>query len=360
MGAPPSITDQLRADQLGPLADANQFHGPLVLPAANRGWLADALRGMLQIRAVEERIGEMVSTGAVRCPCHLAIGQEAVAVGVALQIRKGDRIFGAHRSHSHYLALGGDMHRLFAEVLGRRTGASRGMGGSMHLLDLEHGLLGTVPIVGATIPVAVGAGLAARFDGAGGVAVSFFGDGATEEGSFHEAMNLAAVLKAPVLFVCENNLFSSHLHIALRQPADSISRYAEAHRIPWLRVDGNDIVAIVEAARSLVEPMRDGGGPGFLEAVTYRWRGHVGPREDEDVGVQRKEDLASWKRRDPIGRLADALVAAGDLVSADVTRIRHEVRAEVAAASARAERDPYPAAESLLATVYGRPGRSHS
>ena len=358
MAAPPSFTDQLRADQLGPLADANQCHGPLVLPPQDRGWLPGALRSMVQIRTAEERIGEMVTTGAVRCPCHLAIGQEAVAVGVARHLQPRDRVFGAHRSHSHYLALGGDLHRLFAEVLGRRTGASRGMGGSMHLLDVEHGLLGTVPIVGATIPVAVGAGLAARFDGAGGVAVSFFGDGATEEGGFHEAMNLAAVLKAPVLFVCENNLFSSHLHIALRQPADSVSRYAEAHRIPWLRVDGNDIVAVADATRALVEPMREGAGPGFLEAVTYRWRGHVGPREDEDVGVQRKEDLTSWKRRDPIRRLSDAMIAAGDLADADLTRMRHEVRAEVAAACARAERDPYPAAEALMATVYSRPGRA--
>ncbi len=360
MGAPPSVAEQAGVNQLGPLADADQYHGPIALPGGDRAWLRDALRGMLQIRAAEERIGDMVAAGAVRCPCHLAIGQEAVAVGVAAVVRAGDRVFGAHRSHSHYLALGGGLHGLFAEVLGRQTGASRGMGGSMHLLDPEHGLLGTVPIVSATIPVAVGAGLAARLDGAGGMAVSFFGDGATEEGAFHESMNLAAVLKAPVLFVCENNLFSSHLHIGLRQPADSVSRYAEAHRVPWLRVDGNDIVAVADAARALVQPMREGAGPGFLEAVTYRWRGHVGPREDEDVGVQRKDDLTKWKRRDPIRRLADALAAAGELAAADVARMREEVRAEVAAACARAERDPYPPAEALIGTVYSRPGRARA
>jgi pyruvate dehydrogenase E1 component alpha subunit len=193
-----------------------------------------------------------------------------------------------------------------AEVQGKQTGASRGMGGSMHLIDRERGLYGTVPIVGGTIPIAVGAALAAKKDGKGAVAVSFFGDGATEEGVFHESVNLAAVLGLPVLFLCENNLFSSHLHIDARQPSDSVARFAEANRVPWQLVDGNDIVGCTNAVAEAVEPMRSGGGPRFIEAVTYRWRGHVGPREDEDVGVRRGEDLPLWKKRDPIRRLADA------------------------------------------------------
>jgi pyruvate dehydrogenase E1 component alpha subunit len=313
---------------------------------------------MVSIRAAEEKIGDMVASGRIRCPCHLAIGQEAAAVGVATQLRNTDRVFGAHRSHGHYLALGGSLHGLMAEVQGKETGASRGMGGSMHLIDLDHGLYGTVPIVGATIPIAVGAGLAAKMDGKGDIAVSFFGDGATEEGVFHESMNLAVNLNAPVLFVCENNLFSSHLHIRLRQPKHSVCRYAEAHQVPWERVDGNDVVEIARATRHAVSAMRDGGGPRFLELVTYRWRGHVGPREDEDVGVQRKDDLTRWKRRDPIRRLADALVTAGILEQGGLSRVTGEAKNAVEEAWGQATRDPFPPTEALLDRVYTKgPGQ---
>ncbi|MGH7498876.1 MAG: thiamine pyrophosphate-dependent dehydrogenase E1 component subunit alpha [Gemmatimonadales bacterium] len=342
-------------DRLGPFADADQFHAPLALPDGDRGWLRSALRRMVLIRSAEELIGDMVSKGKIRCPCHLAVGQEAPAVGLAVHLRPTDRVFGAHRSHAHYLALGGTVHGLLAEVQGRDTGASRGMGGSMHLIDVAHGLYGTVPIVAATIPIAVGAGLAAKMDGAGDVAVSLFGDGATEEGVFHEAMNLAAVMRLPVLFLCENNLFSSHLHIDLRQPRDSVARYAEAHAVPWTRVDGNDVVQVAEVAGKAIAAMRAGGGPHFIEAVTYRWRGHVGPREDEDVGVERKDDLARWKLRDPIRRLAEALVVAGDLDQRALADDWRSCRAEVQAEWERASRDAYPPAEALLDYVYTAP-----
>lgn len=344
-----------KADSLGPLADAERFHAPIELPVGDRTWLRGALRRMVLVRAVEELVGEMVLKGKIRCPCHLAIGQEAPAVGMSIHLRSTDRVFGAHRSHAHYVALGGSVHRLMAEVQGKDTGASRGMGGSMHLIDIAHGLYGTVPIVAATIPIAVGAGLAARMDGTGDVAVSLFGDGATEEGGFHEAMNLAATMRLPVLFLCENNLFSSHLRIDLRQPRDSVSRYAEAHAVPWTRVDGNDLVQMAEAVGSAVAAMRTGGGPHFIEAVTYRWRGHVGPREDEDVGVERKDDLTQWKLRDPIRRLAEALVTAGELDSKALAEDWKSGRAEAQAAWDQASRDPFPPAEALLDYVYTLP-----
>ncbi len=280
-----------RVARLGALADPDALHSPIDITGQEPALLTAFLKKMILIRAAEEKIGDNVANGTIRCPCHLAIGQEAVPAGVSQACRKGDRSFGAHRSHGHFLALGGSVHALLAEVLGKDTGASRGMGGSMHLLDVEHGLYGTVPIVGATIPIAVGAALAAKMERGGAIAISYFGDGATEEGGFHESMNLASALNVPVLFVSENNLFSSHLHIDLRQPADSVSRYAEAHRIPWARVDGNDVVAVHRAASSFAAEMRAGGGPRFIEAITYRWRGHVGPRDDEDVGVKRKDDL---------------------------------------------------------------------
>lgn len=354
-----SATDaRLSTSDLHALADAGRFHEPLVLPAEDRGWLKDALRRMVLIRVAEERIGDMVAAGKVRCPCHLAIGQEAPPVALSRHLRPTDRVFGAHRSHAHYLALGGSVRKLMAEVLGKETGASRGMGGSMHLRSPEHGLVGTVPIVGATIPIAVGAGLAAKMDGTGDVAVTYFGDGATEEGVFHESMNLAASQRLPVIFVCENNLFSSHLHISLRQPRTAVRRYADAHDVPAHLVDGNDVVALERVSREAVEFARAGNGPSFIEAVTYRWRGHVGPREDEDVGVSRKDDLGQWKRRDPVGRLASAMVSAGLLGADELKAIESEARADVAAAWDQAERDPFPPSSALTDRVWSSAPRA--
>ncbi len=343
---------QISAD-LGTLADSEHHQEPLSLPAEDRFWLHAALRQMLLIRSAEDFIGQMVESGKIRCPCHLAIGQEAVPVGVSKVLRRGDRVFGAHRSHGHYLALGGSLKGLMAEVLGRDTGASRGMGGSMHLIDLAHGLYGTVPIVGSTIAIATGAGLAAKMDGKGDVAVSYFGDGATEEGAFHESLNLAASLRLPVLYICENNLFSSHLHISLRQPRDSVARYAIAHDVPAWRIDGNDVIAVAAAASEAVLRMREEPGPAFIEAVTYRWRGHVGPRDDEDVGVRRKDDLVLWRRRDPVRRLHEALLAIGETDADALADVEREVREEVVSAWAEAEQDPFPPPEALLSRVYG-------
>lgn len=340
------------ASSLGNLADAERYHEPLSIDPKHGEALVTGLQRMILIRVVEEKIGDMVSQGIVKCPCHLAIGQEAPAVGVAAHVRKGDRVFGAHRSHGHFLALGGSPHGLLAEVLGKDTGVSRGMGGSMHLIDIENNLYGTVPIVGATIPIAVGAGIAAKMDGHGGMAVSFFGDGATEEGAFHESMNLAAVMKVPVLFVCENNFFSSHLHINLRQPDTSVCRYAEAHRVEWARADGNDLASVLAVTKEAVDAIRAGEGPRFLELVTYRWRGHVGHREDEDVGVKRKDDLARWKLRDPISRLATALESAGALDRQQLKTIWTEAHTLVEEAWDAAAHDGYPPAKSLLSRVY--------
>ena len=338
--------------QLGALADPQAFTGPVDISGEDPQKLLRQLRDMLVIRKVEELIGDMVTAGKVACPCHLGIGQEAVAVGVSAGLRKTDRIFGAHRSHSHYLAMGGDIHALLAEVLGKEDGCSRGMGGSMHLHDASNGFMGSVPIVAGTVPLAVGAALAAKMDGRGDIAVTYFGDGAAEEGALHESLNLASNFRLPVVFVCENNFFSSHLHITLRQPELSIARFAAAHAVPYKVVDGNDVVAVASAALRLTAAAREGHGPGFLEAVTYRWRGHVGPREDIDVGVNRNGELGLWKNRDPIRRLTDALLAAGQLVPDDVERLQNDVAGLVDDAWRRAELAPFPAAASLFDAVY--------
>lgn len=342
--------------ELGDLADPDKFTEQLDITGLDTGLLKTQLRMMLVIRRVEEQIGDGITAGKIVCPCHLGIGQEAVAVGISRHLRPSDRVFGAHRSHPHFLALGGTIYSLLAEVLGKADGCSRGMGGSMHLYGGEHGFLGSVPIVAGTIPLAVGAALAAKKDGRGDVAVAYFGDGAAEEGSLHESLNLAAAFKLPVLFVCENNLFSSHLHISLRQPANRVGRYGDMHRIPTSTVDGNDVAAVSSASGELVARMRRGEGPAFLEAVTYRWRGHVGPREDNDVGVNRGTDLVRWKARDPVRRLFDALSAAGALDAAGFFALDQSVIEEVRAAWARAEAADYPPSSALLDIVYAKAG----
>jgi pyruvate dehydrogenase E1 component alpha subunit len=315
-------------------------------------WLLHALRQMTLIREVEETIAGLISEQLARCPCHLAIGQEAIPVSLAHWLKPGDRVFGGHRSHAHFLALGGTPFELLAEVLGRYPGCSHGMGGSMHLINKAIGFYGSVPLVGATIPIAVGAGLAAMLDGGDRLAVSFFGDGATEEGACHESLNLAAAMKLPVIFLCENNLFASHLHITLRQPSDRVARFAEAHRIPNWTLDGNDVVALARVCREAFAQARSGQGPAFIEAVTYRWRGHVGHREDLDVGVRRSADLVIWKKRDPIGRLARALIGANIMAEPDYEEMKTTIAALVAQALRAAQEAPYPKAEALLNLVY--------
>ncbi|MBN1992361.1 MAG: thiamine pyrophosphate-dependent dehydrogenase E1 component subunit alpha [Anaerolineae bacterium] len=334
------------------LADPTQFHHPLDISGCDPALLAEQLKMMLVIRLAEEKIGDMVTAGEINCPCHLGIGQEAIAVGLSTHLQATDRVFGAHRSHSHYLALGGDVFELFAEVLGRVGGCAKGMGGSMHLYDGNIGFAGSVPIVGATIPIAVGAALAAKMDNQHQIAVSYFGDGATEEGVFHESLNLAAMLKLPIVFVCENNLFASHMHIRLRQPGNSTARFAQAHHIPAEIVDGNDVVKMTAVAQKAVEHARSGAGPFFLETVTYRWRGHVGPREDTDVGLKRSDDLVLWKGRDPVQRLAAAMENAGIMSPDNLVNLHTTVKSSIEDAWQRAAETAFPPQTALLDLVY--------
>jgi len=308
-------------------------------------------RTMLRIRLFEERLSDMLETDEVKCPCHLYIGQEAVAAGVCAALKKDDYVWGTHRSHGHYLAKGGDMSAMMAEILGKAGGCAKGRGGSMHLFAGEQNLLGTVPIVAATIPLSVGAGLAAKMRRDGRVSVSFFGDGATEEGHFHESVNLAALYRLPVIFVCENNLYSSHMHISQRRPADNIYKFAELYEIPGIRLDGNDVVAVYEAAREVVGKARKGQGPALIECRTYRWRGHVGPARDLDVGVKRKDELKEWMAKCPIDRAGKLLVEMG-VLQQELEKDGAAIRAEVEEAVNFARSSAYPDEAELENHVY--------
>jgi TPP-dependent pyruvate/acetoin dehydrogenase alpha subunit len=334
------------------LADPNQYQQPLNIEGYSKDFLIYQLESMLIVRGAEEILSNNIANGIIKCPCHLGIGQEAVAVGISNHLRKTDRVFGAHRSHSHFLALNRNTFSLFAEVLGKESGSSHGMGGSMHIIDKNNGFWGSVPIVGATVPIATGAALAAKMDKKGDIAVSYFGDGATEEGGVQESFNLASSMQLPVLFVCENNLFASHLHIDLRQPANATARYAEAHRIPYELIDGNDVIAVSEATQRAVEHLREGKGPFYIEMVTYRWKGHVGHRDDIDVGVQRKDDLLKWKKRDPIRRLTDAMVVKSMMSENELNIINETIKEELSDNWQKAMQADFPNTSVLLNLVY--------
>lgn len=345
--------ENLKMLNLGDLADPRHYTHAIDLRNESTEALLSDLKSMLRIRSVEYAIADLVRSGEAKCPCHLAVGQEAVSVGVARHLRKTDRCFGNHRSHGHFLALGGPVNSLMAEVLGKAEGCSKGMGGSMHLYGGEFGFMGSVPIVAGTVPLAAGAALAAKFSGKGDIAVAYFGDGACEEGVVHETLNMAASMKLPVLFVVENNLFSSHLDLHLRQPASSISRFAEAHCINAQVVDGNDVVSVAHAAGDLIARMRAEGGPGLLEAVTYRWLGHVGANDDVDVGVHRsRTELNAWKQRDPVRRLEEPLLKTRGVTPERLQEMRNGIDNDVRKAVEAARGGAYPDGSALLGMVY--------
>ena len=306
---------------------------------------------LLKMRLVEERLADALLDGEIRCPVHLYTGEEAVATGVCAHLNESDYVFGTHRSHGHYLAKGGDLKAMMAEIYGRVTGCAQGRGGSMHLVDPELKVFAT-PIVGSTIATAVGTALASSLRGDGAVSVAFFGDGGTDEGRFYESLNLAALYKLPVLFVCENNFYSTHLPLEARQPADNIYQRAEMFAMPGVRVDGNDVLEVYRVAGEAVERARNGGGPTLVECRTYRWRGHVGPHYDLDKGLRSPEEFEAWKARCPVKRLEQTLLAEGILTNDDLASVYQRIEGEVEEAIAFAEASPMPEGTDLLRYVH--------
>lgn len=321
------------------------------------GFLQECYRSMLRIRLFEERVADLVEAGEIKTPCHLYIGQEAIAVGVCKALNSDDYVWGGHRSHGHYLAKGGDLRAMMAEIYGKVTGCSKGRGGSMHLVAPEVGIMGTVPLVAATIPLAAGSGLAAKLRGSRQVSVAFFGDGATEEGHFHESVNLAAVYRLPVLFICENNFYASHMQLHERRAEDNIWKTGDAHGIPGVQVDGNDVTAVLDATKKAVERARGGEGPTLIECRTYRWRGHVGPAWDMDVGVKRKDELKDWLPKDPVARVRMQLLERG-VSQEEILSIERDLREEVEAAVTFARQSPSPEESELMEHVYAPRGGS--
>lgn len=282
------------------------------------------LLDMLRIRMVEEAIAEHYPEQEMRCPVHLSIGQEAAAVGVCAALERRDWVFSGHRNHAHYLAKGGDLRRMLAEIYGKATGCCGGKGGSMHLTDRDAGFIGATPIVGSTVPIAVGAALTARMQQSDRVVVIFFGDGAMETGVVHESLNFAVLKALPVLFVCENNLYSVYSPLAVRQPVQrTIAQLAGGHGIPVFSVDGNDVEAVYRITQQAVETIRAGAGPVFLDLPTYRWREHCGPNYDNDLGYRTEAEFLAWQERDPIAAIQHKVI--NEDIATAIDQIRNEI-----------------------------------
>jgi acetoin:2,6-dichlorophenolindophenol oxidoreductase subunit alpha len=318
-------------------------------------FLEHLYRAMLKIRLSEESLVEPILRGDVRTPCHLYSGQEAIATGLCATLMKDDYVFGCHRSHGHYLAKGGSLKTMMAEIYCKETGCSRGRGGSMHLIDLDVGMMGSVPIVAGTISLAVGAALASSIRKDGRLSVSFFGDGATGEGVLYESINFSALKKLPVIFACENNLYATHMPIRECRVNKPIYKMAESFGMDCHVVDGNDVLQVFETSRKAVDACRNGNGPIFMEFMTYRFRGHVGP-DDNIQGTHKdirpKDEIEAWLQKDPIIRFERYLLEQQLIDEDRILAIREAVASEISEALNYAIQSPSPQREDLLKYVF--------
>jgi len=309
---------------------------------------------MVRIRLFEEAVARLLREGRIVSVVHLSAGQEAVAVGACSAVGRKDWITSTHRGHGHLIAKGGDIRRMFAELFGRVDGYCRGKGGSMHIADLDLGMLGANGIVGAGLPIAVGAAFASKYRGGGEVCLSFFGDGATNQGTFHEALNLAAVLKLPAIFICENNLYGEWTrqddHQAIRDVADRAAAYGMPGRV----ADGMDVLAVHETVSEAVERARRGEGPSLLEFKTYRYFDHVGA--GDGTQARPSEELEEWRSRDPIAAFRRRLIQEKVLTEAQAEAIGQEEGEATEEGIRFAEASPLPGTDLLLTDVYAEGG----
>ena len=305
----------------------------------------DWYRRMLEIRLFEDKVQELFQQGLIEGTTHLCQGQEAVCVGAMAALRPDDYLTVTYRGHGHAIARGLELETLFAEMMGRSTGCCGGVGGSMHFTDFSRGLIGAFAIVGAGLPVAVGAALSAKLKGEDRVALTFFGDGTTNIGTFHEALNMASVWSAPVVFIIENNLYGEYSPVRVTTPLDDLAERARAYAIPGVVVDGQDVAAVHAAVQEAVDRARGGDGPSLLEMKTYRYRGHS---RTDPAKYRVPGELERWKERDPITLLGAAL----DLPEDEQRVIRTELQARIDDAAARAAEAPYPTLEETRDYVY--------
>ena len=304
---------------------------------------------MLTIRRFEEKVIEYFASGSIPGFVHLYIGEEAVATGTCANLRDDDYITSTHRGHGHLISKGGDLNLMMAELFGKETGYCKGKGGSMHIADLDLGILGANGIVGGGPPIASGAALAAKYKGTDQVVACFFGDGASNQGTFHEGLNLASIWKLPVVFVAENNMYGISFSQKKSMSVPDIADRAAAYDLPGVVVDGNDVIAVYEAVGEAVKRARAGQGPTLIECKTYRHRGHF---EGDPTVYRPKEEFETWKKRDPIPRFEAQLLQMDVLTQADLDKISAEIDQKIQQAIKFAEESPWPAVEEILDDVY--------
>ena len=323
--------------------------GGLDLSTEQALWL---LREMLRIRRVEETLARSYAQGLIPGACHTYVGQEAIAVGVCAHLRADDVVFSTHRGHGHALAKGAPAREVMAELFGKATGVSKGRGGSMHLFVPEVGLMGTTGIVGPNILQATGAGYSFQLMKTDQVSVAFFGDGAMNNGAFHEGVNMAAIWGLPVVYVCENNQFATEVPFDYATRNTDVAERVRSYGIPGVAVDGNDVLAVTEAAQAAIERARSGGGPSLIEGKTYRTRPHAeGMR---DGGYRTMEEIESWKSRDPILLLESRLMDRGIATQAQIDAVRQEIEDIVAEGLEFAKNSPYPEPDTAALHIYGK------
>jgi pyruvate dehydrogenase E1 component alpha subunit len=310
---------------------------------------AEMYKKMCEIRFFEEKVFELYGQNLVPGTIHLYAGEEAVAVGVCSNLRKEDYITSTHRGHGHCIAKGTELKRTMAEILGKKTGYCKGKGGSMHIADFDVGMLGATAVVGAGLPIAVGAGLSIKLRKKDQVVACFFGEGASNQGTFHESLNMASTWSLPVIFVCENNLYAMGTCQSRVMNIKNIADRAVAYGIPGMSVDGNDVLAVYEASQEAIERARSGDGPTLLECKTYRQKGHS---RVDPARYRPKEEVEQWLAKDPIKRFEAKLVESQTLTQVEVQKIKIEVLVEVEEAVKFATESPYPDPEEALEDVY--------
>jgi pyruvate dehydrogenase E1 component alpha subunit len=317
--------------------------------AVSKEKLAEMYRRMLEIRRFEEKVFELYGQNLVPGTIHLYAGEEAVAVGVCSSLRKDDYITSTHRGHGHCIAKGAELGRTMAEILGKKTGYCKGKGGSMHIADFTVGMLGATAVVGAGLPIAVGASLSAKLRKTDQVTACFFGEGASNQGTFHESINLASAWSLPVIFVCENNLYAMGTRQSRIMNVENIADRAMAYGIPGVTVDGNDVLPVFEASQKAVDRARSGGGPTLIECKTYRHKGHS---RVDPAKYRPKEEVEQWLARDPLRRLKEALLQNSIFSEPEFKEIEDKVAADIEEAVKFALQSPYPAPEEALEDVY--------
>jgi TPP-dependent pyruvate/acetoin dehydrogenase alpha subunit len=308
--------------------------------------IARTYRSLRLIRRVEEEIGRVYPSDKIKSPVHLSIGQEAVSVGICEALRPDDVIAPTYRGHAAYLAKGGSLKGMMAELYGKSTGVAGGKGGSMHLIDMSHNVLGASAVVGTTIPVALGYAFALKRMKTDRVVAAFFGDGATEEGVFSESLNFAGLHKLPILFVCENNLYAIHTPVSRRWASNKLCERVETYDIPALRCDDGDVFTLRSLATDAVGRLRGGGGPVFIECRTYRWREHVGPNPDFAVGYRSETEIEPWLKNDQVQQLATRIP------DEQRAKIDADIEHDIAEAMQFAEISPFPTTEALYTNVF--------